>query len=199
MDSDNWTPLEPAQAELTVKKSRFLAWVFPLVSEAEVGDKLEAAHDPAARHHPYAWKFGQRYHFSDAGEPSGSAGRPILAAINQLKADRVLTVVPRRFGGIKLGTGGLARAYAQATRLGLEACTRVPIEDRLLCSLEVPVKQLGACQAWLAKTGAGLVPELKGETAYFEFEIRPEKYPELAEQLAQITRGEARLSCPSNM
>jgi putative IMPACT (imprinted ancient) family translation regulator len=194
-----WTPLEPAQAELIVKKSRFLAWVFPLASAEEAYRKLEAAQDPAARHHPYAWKFEPRYHFSDDGEPGGTAGSPILAALNQQKADRVLVVVPRHFGGIKLGAGGLARAYAQAARLGLEACVRVAIEEKLLCSLELPVQHLGACQALLAKLGADLTPELSGQTARFELELSPEECPELAEQLAKITRGEARLSCPSRM
>ena len=199
MTTGTWTPLEPAQAELIVKKSRFLAWVFPLASAEEAYRKLEAAQDPAARHHPYAWKFEPRYHFSDDGEPGGTAGSPILAALNQQKADRVLVVVPRHFGGIKLGAGGLARAYAQAARLGLEACVRVAIEEKLLCGLELPVRHLGTCQALLAKLGADLTPELSGQTARFELELSPEECPELAEQLAKITRGEARLSCPSRM
>ena len=100
----------PADFLLEVKHSRFLAQAGPV-------DSAEAAHafmatvaDPTATHNCWAWRVGDQYRSSDDGEPAGTAGRPILAAIDGQGYDRVAVVVTRWFGGIKLGAGGLVRA-----------------------------------------------------------------------------------------
>nr|WP_047580454.1 YigZ family protein [Methylobacterium sp. ZNC0032] len=94
-----------------IKKSRFLAVAGPVADEAAAKDFIAAQSDPAATHNCWAWRFGQNYRFNDDGEPSGTAGKPILAAIDGQWLDGVVVVVTRWFGGVLLGSGGLIRAY----------------------------------------------------------------------------------------
>ncbi|MBC7202299.1 MAG: YigZ family protein [Pusillimonas sp.] len=108
--------------EEEVRKSRFLAFAAP-VNNTQAAQSFIAQHVyPNANHHCWAWRIGQNYRFHDDGEPGGTAGRPILQAIEGQNIDYVVVLVARWFGGIKLGTGGLARAYggtaAQCLRLG---------------------------------------------------------------------------------
>ncbi|WP_347454148.1 YigZ family protein [Acinetobacter thermotolerans] len=97
--------------EEEIKKSRFQAFATPVESEQDVRDFLEAYHDPSTTHQCWAWKIGHNVRFNDDGEPSGTAGRPILATIEGNELTNVLVLVNRWFGGVKLGTGGLVRAY----------------------------------------------------------------------------------------
>jgi len=97
--------------EEEIKKSRFQALATPVESEQDVKDLLEAYRDPTTTHQCWAWKIGHHVRFNDDGEPSGTAGRPILATIEGNELTNVLVLVNRWYGGIKLGTGGLVRAY----------------------------------------------------------------------------------------
>jgi uncharacterized YigZ family protein len=116
-----------AESELKVKRSRFVAAAFPVNTVEEAQSRLNEIarrfHD--ARHVCYGYRLGIANRAvnrkSDAGEPAGTAGEPILAAIAQLDLTDVLVVVVRYFGGVKLGTGGLARAYGQAAEMALTA------------------------------------------------------------------------------
>ncbi|MBC2886555.1 YigZ family protein [Ochrobactrum sp. CM-21-5] len=94
-----------------IKKSRFLAIAAPISDEQAAKDFLAEHSDLAATHNCWAWRIGQNYRFSDDGEPSGTAGKPILQAIDGQKFDNIGVVVIRWFGGILLGSGGLMRAY----------------------------------------------------------------------------------------
>ena len=105
------TPRQIHSLEQSIKRSRFVATVMPLVSVDQVTDLLACRHDASASHHCWAWQFGSQYRSDDDGEPGGTAGRPILAAITGQGFDHTLVLVQRWFGGIKLGKGGLARAY----------------------------------------------------------------------------------------
>jgi len=103
---------QPYQLEEEIKKSRFLTRAFPLESIQDFAPLLaEIKMRELATHHCFAWKYGADFRFSDDGEPSGTAGRPIMAAIEGRNCDRIAIIVTRWYGGIKLGTGGLARAY----------------------------------------------------------------------------------------
>ena len=94
-----------------IKKSRFLAVAAPVTNEQAAKDFLTEHSDLAANHNCWAWRIGQNYRFSDDGEPSGTAGKPILQAIDGQQLDNIAVVVTRWFGGILLGSGGLMRAY----------------------------------------------------------------------------------------
>ncbi|MBQ3766341.1 MAG: YigZ family protein [Bacteroidales bacterium] len=113
--------------------SRFIALAFPVETEEEIRDIVAALkkeyHD--ARHHCYAWRLGykgDRFRANDDGEPSGSAGRPILGQIDSLGLSDVLVVVVRYFGGIKLGIPGLIRAYKTSTA---DALTQAEIVEKV--------------------------------------------------------------------
>lgn len=109
------------------KGSKFISYVYPVESEAEVKSNLEALRKKHydARHHCYAWVLGvdkQRYRASDDGEPNHSAGDPILGQIRSKSLTNVLVVVVRYFGGTKLGVSGLIVAYRLAAQDALEKC-----------------------------------------------------------------------------
>lgn len=97
--------------EEDIKKSRFQAFAVPVENEQAVKDVLEQYKDISTTHQCWAWKIGHNVRFNDDGEPSGTAGRPILATIEGNELTNVLILVNRWYGGVKLGTGGLVRAY----------------------------------------------------------------------------------------
>lgn len=120
-----FVPAQAATAVLREKGSKFVAHAWPLRSEEEVKEKLTALRKehPSASHHCYAWRLGadkRRYRSNDDGEPAGSAGKPILAAIQSRNLSDVLVVVVRWFGGTLLGTGGLIAAYRGVALAALE-------------------------------------------------------------------------------
>lgn len=110
-----------------IKKSRFIAVAGPVANEAAARDFIAAQSDPAANHNCWAWRFGQNYRFNDDGEPSGTAGKPILAAIDGQGLDGVVVVVTRWFGGILLGSGGLIRAYGGSAAQCLREAEKLPL------------------------------------------------------------------------
>ena len=118
------TPLAATAAEFRDRGSKFLAHLQPVRDEAaalEVVEERRRAH-PKCNHHCYAYRVGEgpdRYRANDDGEPSGTAGRPILGQIDKAGLSDVVIVVSRYFGGTKLGTSGLINAYREAARLAL--------------------------------------------------------------------------------
>ena len=149
----------PAAFTLEVKHSRFLAQAAPVATPADAMPLLERLADPAATHNCWAYRVGGDYRSSDDGEPAGTAGRPILAAIDGQGCDQVLVVVTRWYGGTKLGAGGLVRAYGGAAAECLRGAARLPLVVR--CELEVGVgfDDIGTVHAALADFGADKLGE----------------------------------------
>lgn len=110
-----------------IRKSRFLAIAAPIASGEQALGFLREVADPTATHNCWAYRVGQDYRFNDDGEPGGTAGRPILQAIEGQQMDGVAVVVTRWYGGIKLGAGGLVRAYGGTAAECLRQAARVPI------------------------------------------------------------------------
>ena len=115
-----------ARVEIKVKGSRFIAKVFPVAEAAEAEEKIAGIRkrEFSASHHCTAYRVGpdaQLFRFNDDGEPSGTAGQPILRQIEGRELTNTLVVVTRYYGGTKLGTGGLIRAYGEAASEGLDA------------------------------------------------------------------------------
>ena len=106
-----FTIASPIIFEEEIKKSRFQAIAVPVDNEQAVKTFLEQNRDPSITHQCWAWKIGNNVRFNDDGEPSGTAGRPILATIEGNELSNILVLVNRWYGGVKLGTGGLVRAY----------------------------------------------------------------------------------------
>ena len=114
------TVYKGASAEIVEKKSRFIGETYPVTSEEEALEYLEKVKKQFwdARHHCWAYVIGEQRpleRFSDDGEPSGTAGKPILEVIRGKRLPNTLVVVTRYFGGTLLGTGGLVRAYTKAS------------------------------------------------------------------------------------
>lgn len=127
MENDVYKTIERPSLEVLFKEkaSKFFAYAFPVTSEDDVEsfiDTLKSKH-PKAGHFCYAWQMGENYeHFrvNDDGEPSNSAGMPILGQLQNFELTNILVVVVRYFGGTKLGVGGLISAYKTAAKLALE-------------------------------------------------------------------------------
>ncbi|MCU0756138.1 MAG: IMPACT family protein [Xanthomonadales bacterium] len=175
----------PQQHEAQVQKSCFLAHAAPVVNPDAALAVLATARETPATHHCWAWRIGAQYRSSDDGEPGGTAGRPILAAIDGAGLDQVIVVVTRWYGGIKLGAGGLVRAYGGVAAECLRLAARRPLRDwqplRLVVTHadEAPLLRLcGAHEAqvrereWLAD-GLQLRLELPADReANFRSELR---------------------------
>jgi uncharacterized YigZ family protein len=150
-----------------IKGSRHIATVVPVQDEDEIAAVLAALRRefPAANHHAFAWRLGasgKRFRYSDDGEPSGSAGAPLLKQIDHHGLTCVLVAVSRIFGGTKLGTGGLVRAYGGAAQ---QALARAVIVERVLTAelrIVHDYGQSGAVQSVLH--AAGLVPRAAAYT-----------------------------------
>lgn len=130
MQEVSYTIAGPCSHQVEIRKSRFVAQAAPVSSASEA---LEYVHGIAADGTSKCWAYrvGQTYRFSDDNEPSGSAGKPILAAIDGRQLDGVALVVTRWFGGIKLGIGGLIRAYGRVAAECLREAERVAIIPRV--------------------------------------------------------------------
>ena len=184
----------PADFLLEVKHSRFLAKAGPV-------DSAEAAHafmatvaDPTATHNCWAWRVGDQYRSSDDGEPAGTAGRPILAAIDGQGYDRVAVVVTRWFGGIKLGAGGLVRAYGGAAAECLRRARRLPLVAMRTVALQAGFDDIGAVHAVLAAVGAEKLDErYEADGLHLEVTVAESKLDALRVQLRDATRDRARL------
>lgn len=111
MSGGRATLAAPARLAQEVRKSKFVANAASVADAGAAAAFIAAVRDAGATHNCWAWRIGQNYRFNDDGEPGGTAGRPILQAIDGQGFDRVAVVVTRWFGGIKLGAGGLVRAY----------------------------------------------------------------------------------------
>lgn len=115
------------RSEQIVKKSRFVATAGPVADEAEAREFIALHSDRSANHNCWAWRLGQTYRFNDDGEPSGTAGKPILQAIDGPGLDCTVIVVTRWFGGILLGSGGLIRAYGGTAALCVREAEKMPL------------------------------------------------------------------------
>jgi len=138
-----------AEYRLEVKQSRFLAQAEPITTTSEALAFVQRVAIADATHNCWAYRCGEAYRSSDAGEPAGTAGRPILAAIEGQGYDNVVVVVSRWFGGIKLGAGGLVRAYGGVTAQCLRLAQRKPLIALQHLHLTCPFSQLGSLHTQL--------------------------------------------------
>lgn len=194
--SDYLAPAAAVTGELRERGSRFLAVVAPAADEAAAQAVLAqlAAEHADATHHCFAWRLGPppaRERASDAGEPPGTAGVPILQVLRGRGLSDVVAVVVRWFGGVKLGKGGLARAYAGAARL---AADLVPVERRFArveLALALPYERLGAVKRLVHPPEVELAAERYGERVELVLSVRADRAEELAAALADLGVGAA--------
>jgi uncharacterized YigZ family protein len=155
MSDTLYTLTDICQHVQDIKKSRFLAQAAPVNTPDEAVAFVRQAGDPAATHNCWAYRIGQDYRFNDDGEPGGTAGRPILQAIEGQAIDRAVVVVTRWYGGIKLGAGGLARAYGGNAAECLRLAPRRPIVAMARLALHCEFGELSLLKArfkdWMAQ------------------------------------------------
>ena len=189
-----FTLLGPCEYREEIRKSRFLALAAPVNSAAEAQAFIDSHSDLAASHNCWAFKCGAQYRFSDDGEPGGTAGRPILAAIEGQDCDRVAILVIRWYGGIQLGTGGLARAYGGSAAKCLQGGERVALVARVSARCHVPFAELARVKARLADWQALLEAEqFDADGAALQLSLPAEQLAPAARQLADLGRGQIHL------
>lgn len=152
------TTSEDGTAAYEIQKSKFYAYTSHVETEAQAREFVTAIKKKHfdARHNCSAWILGadgSQQKSNDDGEPGGTAGNPILEAIKQHGLTNVVVVVTRYFGGIKLGAGGLIRAYNHTASLGLESTPQVEIKPFCLVSAEIEYTLLGTVENWIRTQG----------------------------------------------
>jgi uncharacterized YigZ family protein len=179
--------------EQDIRKSRFLAIACPVDTEAEAKARLAEVSEPSANHNCWAWRIGQAYRFSDDGEPSGTAGKPILQAIDGQALDRTLVVVTRWFGGILLGSGGLIRAYGGTAALCLRAAAKTEYVERTAFAVSLGFSDLALVKARLAALpGLLMDDEVFHESgARLLFRVPAEQAEETSRLVIDLTSGRA--------
>ena len=180
--------------EFTEKRSRFIGYCKPVKTEEDATafiNEIRAKHWDA-RHNVYAYSLreGNLRRYSDDGEPSGTAGMPVLDVITKNEVYDVCVVVTRYFGGILLGKGGLVRAYAQGAKLALEAGQVIKMQSCLLCSLGCSYNQYGKVSSLIMETGGVIDDTVYESDVSLRFHIKPELLPVLNKRLADATAGE---------
>lgn len=194
-------PARRHRTELSIKRSRFIATLAPASDERDAETVIEAlrAEFPDATHHCWAYVAGPpgdtaRIGMSDAGEPHGTAGRPILNALLRSGVGDVVAVVTRFYGGIKLGRGGLGRAYAGAVAAALES---LPLEERvrrLEVSLELEYAAVDGALRLLEDAGALRLGEDFGAHVRLRAAVPADRLENLRRGVAELTGGRGRLS-----
>lgn len=179
-----------ARAELRERGSRFVAALTPVEEEGAAKQMLAefAARHADATHRCWAWRLGDppRERRSDAGEPAGTAGAPILRALRAAELSDVVAVVMRWFGGTNLGRGGLVRAYGGVVRAALEGAAMALREPTERLEIELPYERVGALQRLVRPPEVEIESESWGETAQIVLRVRRQRVEELRDALAVL-------------
>ena len=193
------TTAENGTASYEIQKSRFIAYTSHVETEAEARYFVAAIKKKHfdARHNCSAWVLGadsSQQKSNDDGEPGGTAGNPILEAIKQHGLTNVVVVVTRYFGGIKLGAGGLIRAYSHTASLGLEATPCLEVKPFCLMEAEMDYSLLGIVENWIRNE------ELRtGETAYLDkvtvrLLVEPADCEAISTELTNLTAAQCKIT-----
>lgn len=194
MNKDYKTVANEASDEFVEKRSRFIGYVKPVRTEEEavafINQKRSEHWD--ARHNVYAYSLreGNIKRYSDDGEPSGTAGMPVLDVIVKNEIYDVCVVVTRYFGGVLLGTGGLVRAYSQGSKIALESGGVVLMQSCLLCETSCSYTRYGKVSSLIMESGATVDDTIYESDVKIKFHIPPGLLDGLNKKLADATSGE---------
>jgi uncharacterized YigZ family protein len=197
--SDFFYPVSKSKAEKEVKKSKFISYVYPCPDEIQAKDKireLKLEHKNAA-HVVYGFAAGFSNNFtkrmSDDGEPSGTAGKPVLSIIEGNSLVNILVVVVRYFGGIKLGTGGLVKAYSDSANLAIQNAEFKKFVQEKKVIINFPYDYLGPVQGYLKSGKIRIENENYSEKVEFSVFIKEEDFEEVLLKLKDISSGEIKV------
>jgi uncharacterized YigZ family protein len=185
---------QAVHSDIIVRKSRFLGCVQAVpdraAAQAVVG-RLRLEH-PNATHVCWAFLAGGQSAANDDGEPGGTAGRPMLEVLRRQDLEGVLATVVRYFGGVKLGAGGLVRAYTDAVAQALLTAHKVPLRKTLTLRCTVPYAMEGLVRRELQVAGAALGEVGHGDAVEFEFRVTDGDAPALVARLNEAGQGALR-------
>jgi len=194
-----FTIREPARAQLQRERSRFLAFAFPVTSRNEIEKCLHELQQEYtdATHHCYAYRMMERNQLidwaEDAGEPAGSAGKPILRVIAGRDLWNTLVVVVRYFGGVKLGVGGLMRAYSDSTKAVLALVSVVRHVRETDVPLRYPHAFTGEVMRVVNRYRAQIVKIEYSESPMAVVRLPAAQAENFERDLRDATRGQAEL------
>lgn len=190
--------LEPGEGEYEEKRSRFIAHVEPVESEEEAAEFIERMRKKYydARHNCTAYIIGRNREItrcSDDGEPSGTAGKPILEVLLGAEVTNVAVVVTRYFGGTLLGTGGLVRAYTQATKEGLAHATVATMRYGVELTIHTDYTDVGKVQYLLGNEQIPIAQSRYTEKVELDIQIPKEKQETITKKLIEATSARVQL------
>ena len=183
-----------AQAELVEKKSRFIATIRPVSSEEEAVAFIEEMKKKYydARHNCSAFVIGSKGELtrsSDDGEPSGTAGRPMLEVLTGSGIRNIAAVVTRYFGGVLLGTGGLVRAYSGAVKMALEQCETITRRYGVQMLIKTDYNGVGKIQYLLGSKDVVIQDSVYAADVQMTVLVPIEEYDRLCKELVEATNG----------
>ena len=192
--SDSFTLLGDASLQQEVRKSRFIARATAVDGVDVALAFIASVGDRDATHNCWAYRIGPQYRFSDDGEPAGTAGKPILQAIDGQHFDRVAVVVARWFGGIKLGSGGLVRAYGGCAAECLRLAAKQPLVSRVAVNVYCDFSSAATLYSRLPDYGAVKRTERSdAEGVELGLDLPEERVAAFTDFLRDLTRGRGRL------
>lgn len=180
-----------SSSDLLIRKSRFIGCVQPMADHAgalQVVARLRAEH-PGAAHVCWALLAGGQSAAVDDGEPGGTAGRPMLEVLRHHDLDGVLATVVRYFGGVKLGAGGLVRAYTDCVAQALLGAEKVPIVKQVALRCALPYALEGLARRELVQAGAVLVEVAHGDRVEMAFTLPQDAATVLVDRLNEAGHG----------
>lgn len=186
---------EPAEFEAEkIKGSRFIAYAFPVENESEIQAHQRAVKDvhPDAGHHCYAWRLGGLegpFRVSDDGEPSGTGGMPILRQMQGRELADTLVIVVRYFGGTKLGTGGLVRAYGGTAGLLLDSLEFIPVLAKKRVKLRFDYTFSGLVQSLITGHGGEVRASDYGAEVSMEISFLEADAPAFCSEIIERSAG----------
>lgn len=201
MSADYKTVQFESKGEFVEKRSRFIGYCKPVTTEQEAVDFINSkrAEHWNATHNVYAYSLreGNIKRYSDDGEPSGTAGMPVLDVILKNDIYDVCIVVTRYFGGVLLGTGGLVRAYSQGAKTALGAGGVVLMQSCTVCSVQCSYNQYGKISSLIMELGGTIDDTIYEADVTIKFHIKPEILASLNKKFADATAGEIQASSDS--
>lgn len=181
----------------TINRSEFITSLYPVSSIEEVQEILQNVRKTYydATHNCYAYILGlegDQKKASDDGEPSGTSGMPILGALEKNDLTNVLCIVTRYFGGIKLGAGGLVRAYSSSASLGVNSATLLTLTKVLKIEITTSYQQVNVIMKTLANEK--LYDKKFLEEIYLYYEVKYEDFDKITKDLTEISKNQAKIN-----
>lgn len=187
------------EGEIVEKKSRFIGQIKPVKSEEEAYEFIEMIKKKHydARHNCFAFSIGEdmpTLRFSDDGEPQGTAGKPILEVINSSGIHNICIVVTRYFGGTLLGTGGLVRAYTDASKEALKNCTTKLIRKIIPADVQTNYTDMGKIQYILNSGEVEIVDTIFADDVIFKVNFVSKDSTRFINQITEATGARAKIT-----